>query len=177
MIASAHRLIILSDLWGSFQLNWLDEYLHRTKIYRQVQFYDCHELGAIDAAKMEEGALHQQFIAGGIDRAVIQLCELEKDACDVLAFSIGGTIAWKAALRGLKVSRLLAVSATRLRYESERPGCHVNLIYGALDQYQPSRDWFLKMKLKAIIRGGFGHELYRDPLVAKEIMDMIIHKK
>ena len=54
----------------------------------------------------------------GIEIAVQTLLNKEKGEIKILAFSVGGTIAWKAALKGLKVSDLVAVSSNRLRYEN-----------------------------------------------------------
>ena len=70
---------------------------------------------------------------------------------DILGFSIGGYIAWKAALEGLKVRNLTAVSATRLRFETTKPDCKIALIYGEHDTFQPSIDWYNRIELDKII--------------------------
>jgi len=131
------RLILLSDLYGDLK----------------------NDLDTISYKKEE---LHTQFINYGINTAVEKLIALEPNEIDVLAFSIGGAIVWKAALKGLRINKMLAISATRLRHELSKPSCEINLIYGEQDSFKPSREWFEKMNIDYNIIKGFGHEVYRD---------------
>lgn len=94
------KLIILSDLWGSKNSNWVNYYSEILKEHFEIQFYDCCELGGIDNKGSNQGLIHQQFIQFEIDKAVTKLIKTEQDSLSVLAFSIGGTIAWKATLKG-----------------------------------------------------------------------------
>ncbi|MFT7453233.1 MAG: hypothetical protein ACI9VN_003971 [Patescibacteria group bacterium] len=84
------------------------------------------------------------------------------DQVDVLAFSVGATIAWKAMLAGLKVDRFYGVSGTRLRYETEKPDAVIELLYGESDLYKPKEDWFKQLNIRAYILKEAGHELYKE---------------
>jgi len=95
---------------------------------------------------------------------------------DVLAFSIGGTITWKAALKGLRVKSMYAVSATRLRYELNKPTCDINLIYGEEDFFKPSIGWFEKMNLSYSILNNVGHDLYSHKCFSLEVCNEIKQK-
>jgi len=93
---------------------------------------------------------------------------------NILGFSIGGYIAWKAALEGLKISNLIAVSATRLRFETIKPDCNIVLIYGAYDSFQPSIDWYNRLELDKIIYADENHDLYTKPENARRISDLTL---
>jgi len=156
------RLIILSDLWGASKNDWIDYYFNSLESNFDITYYDCCELGAVDKTIVVKEELHEQFVNYGITTAVKKLIALEPNEIDVLAFSIGGTIAWKAALRGLKINKMYAISATRLRHELNKPACEINLIYGEYDPFKPSIKWFKKMGVDYSIIKSFGHETYRD---------------
>ena len=65
----------------------------------------------------------------------------------ILAFSMGGSIAWEAGLKGMDIGRLYAVSSTRLRLQTEKPACQLQLFYGSDDPFQPDASWFETLKL------------------------------
>lgn len=156
------RLIILSDLWGIEKSEWINYYVKILEIKFEIQFYDCCELGKLNKSVYEESNLHNQFVNGGIEIAVKKLLELETKRIDVLAFSIGGVIAWKAQLNGLKINNFYSISSTRLRYEKEKPNCIINLYFGDKDSYKPTSNWFNKMELKPKIFANKKHELYTE---------------
>ncbi|MEM6700223.1 MAG: alpha/beta hydrolase [Bacteroidota bacterium] len=156
------RLLLLSDLWGREKADWTTTYLKELSPYFECQYYDCCELGRVDKSVYEQERLHQQFVNGGIERAVRNLLDLEKKEVFILAFSIGGTIAWKAALKGLPIKQLWAISATRLRHEPERPSIPIHLIYGAKDDFRPSLNWLERMNVSYEIVAEQGHNLYYD---------------
>lgn len=167
------RLIILSDLWGNQKAHWVEAYIQGLKQYFEIQLYDCCELGDIDFSNCTEEALHKQFIQGGIERAVQKLGLLEKEQVAILAFSMGGTIAWKYALASSKVEKLYCVSSTRLRYEADKPKAAVQLWFGERDAYTPSSKWFDAMQVPYEIVEDQGHELYKEmefiQMLTKEI--------
>lgn len=156
------RLIILSDLFGFSNCVWIEKYVKHFSKSFEVQLYDSCELAEIYTVDQTQEVFHQKFVSEGIDKAVTKLLELEKGFVHVLAFSIGGTIAWKANLKGLKVRTLLAVSSTRLRKEFKRPTCNVKLIFGSDDEYIPSSEWFEKMQIEKDILEDRGHDVYKD---------------
>ena len=116
-----------------------------------------------------EKNLHDAFINGGIDTAVAHLIQREKEPCHYLAFSTGGTIAWKANLKGLPMKSLYNVSATRIRQENKKLSIPISLVYGEKDANRPSDDWFKKLSLDKELISEFGHELYSDEKVIKKV--------
>jgi pimeloyl-ACP methyl ester carboxylesterase len=102
---------------------------------------------------------------------------LEKNKIDILAFSIGGTIAWKAILKGLKVERLFAVSSTRLRYETEVPDCEIKLYFGEKDNWKPDEYWFEKHQITPEIIKNKSHQMYLEKDFIHLICDAIFKSK
>nr|WP_315251808.1 alpha/beta hydrolase [uncultured Flavobacterium sp.] len=156
------RLVILSDLWGKEKSEWVSDYVELLKDKFEIKYCDCCELGEIDKTSYTEESLYSQFINGGIKKAVENLLKIEKNQIDVLAFSIGGTIAWKASMKGLNVRNLFAVSSTRLRHENEIPNGAIKLYYGENDCNKPSNDWFEKHSIDFEIIKNKEHDFYTD---------------
>ncbi|WP_348824336.1 alpha/beta hydrolase [Flavobacterium aestuarii] len=168
------RLIILSDLWGKEKSDWVSIYIELLEEKFEIQYYDCCELAEIDKTEYFEENLHSQFINGGIEKAIANLLKKEKDQVVVLAFSIGGTIAWKTALEGLNIRSFFAVSSTRLRYENETPTGRIKLYYGENDRNKPNNDWFQKHSIALEIIKKKGHSFYTDKYFAIEICNEIL---
>jgi hypothetical protein len=156
------KLIILSDLWGIEKSAWINDYTEILDSNFEIHYYDCCNLGQVDKSECQESNLHNQFVNGGIEAATKRLLELEKKRIDVLAFSIGGVIAWKAQLNGLKINTLYSISSTRLRYEKEKPKCNLSLYFGDKDHYKPTPEWFDSMELKPKIFKNKEHKLYTE---------------
>ena len=167
------RLIILSDLWGIEKSEWVNDYAEILDSNFEIQFYDCCDLGQVDKSEYEESKLHNQFVNGGIEIATKRLLELEGKRTDVLAFSIGGVVAWKAQLNGLKINNLYSISSTRLRYEKEKPSCNLRLYFGEKDNYKPASDWFDSFELKPKIFKDKEHKLYAEIDCIREICNEI----
>jgi dienelactone hydrolase len=168
------RLIILSDLWGKQQSDWINHYVQRLEHQYDIQFYDCCELGDIDITNYTQEALHRQFVEGGIDRAVERLTQLETTELSILAFSIGGTIAWKYALKNSNVKALYCLSSTRLRYEMEKPKAFIKLWYGEQDAFKPSKAWSQSIKVDFEILQAKSHEMYHEKKTVESISREII---
>ena len=134
------KLIVLTDLWGTEKFDRFVNYQEQLKVATVIS--DSCKLANVDTEVYEELNLHQQFVSGGVAKTVAKLLEKEKNAVNILAFSIAGTIACKAILKGLKVNNWFAVSATRLRYETEKPNCNIHLFYGEEDAFKPNKKGF-----------------------------------
>jgi pimeloyl-ACP methyl ester carboxylesterase len=160
------KLLILSDLWGFDDTPWIANYEDVLSLDFQIIRYDLCELAGIDKTHLTEKELHTQFIDYGITNAIIKLLELEKEKVTVLAFSMGGTIAWKAALEGLKITKLYAVSSTRLRYELKRPNCDTQLVFGEKDPFIPKNIWFKKLNLEPEMIKNGQHDIYKKESIA-----------
>jgi len=167
-------LIIISDLWGTAKSNWIDLYLQNLSAEFDVEYMDARALADISLDSLDEHKIHSEFIDAGIDKAVESVLKINSNKLTVLAFSIGGTIAWKAALKGLKVDSLYLISSTRLRHETKKPNCRIHMMYGEYDTYKPEAKWFEKLNLdyEAIKEGE--HEIYTSENIAKQISDRII---
>ncbi|MRX66645.1 hypothetical protein SAMN06265349_102553 [Flavobacterium resistens] len=155
------RLLLLSDLFGG-NPEWIEYYIQILEPKFEIQYYDVLQLADIDSSNLLETDIHNQFLNGGIEKAVDNLLASEKSEVAVLAFSIGGTIAWKASLKGLKITKLIAISSTRLRFETEVPNCETKLYFGEQDLNSPSSEWFSKLKIEKHILENQKHQLYLD---------------
>lgn len=168
------RLIVLSDLWGKGKSEWLVNYTKILCHNFKIVYYDCCELGELNISNYRDENLHHQFLNGGIEKAVEKLIELEKEAVNILAFSVGGTIAWKFGLKSERLNSLICVSSTRLRYEVDKPEADIALFFGSEDLNKPKKEWFDKMLIDPIIVSDTNHECYRDARLAKKICDLIL---
>lgn len=167
-------LLILSDLWGTHHLDWLDKYTRPLSKYFEIKYYDCRLLGNIPLNVLEEKSLHNHFINGGITIAVENLLQLENKCDFILGFSIGGTIAWKACLKGLKTNYFFAVSSTRLRLETHKPLTEIKLFYGANDKHIPNEQWFNNMNIPNHIYPDQTHNFYRIDEIAHMVCTELI---
>lgn len=168
------KLLILSDLWGKEKSSWVANYINLLQQKITVIFYDCCELGEINKKEYSEENLHKQFVSGGIETAVQNLLISEKDDVFILAFSIGGTIAWKSTLLGLKTKALFAISATRLRVETEKPATNLSLFYGRNDIFKPDDNWFAALKINKTLFENENHNFYEKPEYATKIAKHIL---
>jgi pimeloyl-ACP methyl ester carboxylesterase len=170
----AERLVVLSDMWGVKKGLWITSYLGYLQQYYDIVFYDVQQLAHIDLTVKCSENLHEAFVNGGIDTAVAHLMRKEKQASHYLAFSTGGTIAWKANLKGLPMKSLYTVSATRIREEKAKPECKTTLVYGGNDAYMPKEQWAQKVGAEFEIIPNFGHELYSDEkIITKVCQDLL----
>ena len=168
------RIVLLSDLWGKEKSGWISYYSTILEEYFDIQYYDCCELGDIDKSNYSMRKLYNQFVNGGIARAVESILQKEKGFITVLGFSIGGFIAWKAALSGLKVQSLFAISSTGLRHETLKPSGIIELFYGEKDTYRPNDSWFQNLDVKENLYKNEGHELYTKKEMAEDICSIIL---
>ena len=101
------------------------------------------------------------------------LISIEKEKVNVLAFSIGGTIAWKFGIRSDKIDSLICVSATRLRNETIRPKGKITLYFGENDRCIPQVEWFDSMAINYDILHDKEHQFYREHEIAEQISSQI----
>lgn len=167
-------LIILSDLWGEKQSDWIKYYTKYLKKNFEITYYDCCELGALNQEDYTERSLHHQFVNGGIEDAIANLILKEKRAINILAFSIGGFIGWKASLLGLHTQSIFAVSTTRLRLEFEKPNCKIELFYGENDPNKPEDNWFEQLNIRKQIIPNEKHNFYQNKEFARWLSNKII---
>lgn len=157
---SKPRLLLLSDLFGG-NPEWIQYYIKILESKYDIRYYNVLKLAHIDSSNNEK-EIHNQFVNGGIEKAVNSLLNFEKEEVIILGFSIGGTIAWKASLKGLKTKQLIAVSSTRLRFETEVPDCEIRLYFGDRDLNVPNHSWFWDLKISNQIIENQDHLLYQE---------------
>jgi pimeloyl-ACP methyl ester carboxylesterase len=165
----AEKLVILSDMWGVKKGLWITSYFGYLQQYYNIEFYDCQQLGHVDVTVNTEENIHDAFVNGGIDTAVAHLLKKETQPAHYLAFSTGGTIAWKAGLKGLPMKSLTAISPTRIRFEKKSPACAMDIVFGENDSFQPDAAWAKQMAIKMEVVPNFGHQLYSDDKIIGEI--------
>jgi len=172
----AERLLVISDMWGVKKGLWITSYLGYLQQFYDIQFYDCQQLGNIDELVNSKENLHRAFVDGGIETAVAHLMKKETEACHVLAFGTGATIAWKAGIMGFQMKSLTAISPTRIRFEKERPNCAIDLTYGEYDSFKPDMFWAKQVGVEMNIVPKFGHELYSDEKVIVDVCKRLLKK-
>jgi hypothetical protein len=168
------NLLLLTDLWGYRQASWQQHYIERLSNAFDITVLDATALAEIDLPESaDEAALHQAFIAGGIEMAVRNLVRQAPPTDAIIGCSIGGLIAWKACLAGLPCPHLIAISSTRLRYEHQRPDINMELYFGENDAFRPSSEWFSQMGIPHNLMHGQGHEVYKSPEMATLVSNIL----
>ena len=64
------RLILISDLWGSKNSEWISSYTSILNQHFDVFFYSSTELAEINIFNLAQEKIHQKFIEAGIEKAV-----------------------------------------------------------------------------------------------------------
>ena len=154
-------------MWGALNDAWKHYYLDALTPYFELIWLDARVLADIDPTITDQEGLHQAFTAGGIEQAVEKLIEARYATTHLLAFSVGGVIAWRYALRIQGVQSLTAVSATRLRKEFEVPECDIKLYFGAEDQFRPDQAWAESKPIECVVVPKKKHPCYRETEVAQ----------
>lgn len=170
------RLIILSDLWGIKNADWIYKYEKQLRPYFDVKVYDTCELAGIDVENLSKEDIHNAFVSYGIDKAVDSLINLEFEKINLLAFSIGGFIAWETSLKGVNVNIFYAISSTRLRIQKSKPLCNLQLYFGENDVNIPDIHWFNSLDIIPNIIINKDHNLYKEDIFIDELCTQIINK-
>ena len=104
-----------------------------------------------------------------IDIAVAHLLRKENSQAHYLGFSAGGTIAWKAGLKGLPMKSLYVVSAAGVGFEKALPSARVKAIFGGNDKARPDAQWCRQLGISPQVIEDFGHGMYTDEKIIKKI--------
>ncbi|MCJ7467421.1 MAG: hypothetical protein MUO53_12100 [Maribacter sp.] len=165
----ADRLVILSDMWGIKKGMWITSYLGYLQQYYKIEFYDMMQLANIDPVHYTEEKICAEFMHSGIDTAVAHLLKKESEPSHYLTFCVGGTVAWKAALKGLPIKSLYAVSPGWLQFENEKPNIPMTLLYGEQQPTIPGRNWTHKVGAEIEVVPNFGATLYSDEKIIRKV--------
>ncbi len=172
----AEKLVVISDMWGVKKGMWITSYFGYLQQYFDIVFHDAQQLGNVDVTVSNQENIHSAFVNGGIDTAVAHLLKKETEPSHYLAFSTGGTITWKAALKGLPMKSLTTISPTRVRFEEGKPNVPLRLIFGECDEFKPGLKWANTVDAKLEIIPGFGHDLYSDEKVISDVCLGLLQK-
>ncbi len=173
----AERLVILSDMWGSKKGLWITSYLGYLQSYFDIVFYDCRELAYLDVKFNTRENIYDAFVNGGLNTAVGQLLKKEIEPSHYLTFCAGGTIAWEAALKGLPIKSLYAISPLNLHIAKQKPDIAVNLLYGEFQQHIPESEWGSVKGITLEKMPKFGHDLYSDEKIIKKVCLDLLESK
>lgn len=165
----AERLVIISDMMGSRQGLWIASYLGYLQQYFDIVYYDSQELAGLDLIVKTRENMCQALLEGGYQTGVNQLLVREKTSSHYLTFCAGGTLVWKAALAGLPMKSLYAISPLWLEREAQKPGCSVQLMYGQHHQERPSEEWAMNLQVPMKVVENFGRDLYTDEKIIKKV--------
>jgi len=168
----AVEINIISDLWGSRKSNWLAHFRELLSPRYKINYIDAGTLADIDMEPYTQERLHEQFVEFGIIRAAEKLLENNNNPKIYIGTSVGGIIAWKAGLKGLKIDKLITISATRLRYETKKPDCPIYNYFGQADPHKPEMKWMntIGQETSKIIQGG--HDIYKNK---EALLDIFTH--
>jgi len=165
------RLVIVSDMWGCKKGLWITSYLGYLQSYFDITFYDSRELANLDVRLNTAEKLHKAFDEDGLDTAATQLLktEKEKEPGHYLAFCAGATTTWKAALEGLPIKSLYAISPFNLDGSMQKPDIPVHLLYGENHKLLFDEKRFSEAGLTLETVPKFGHELYTDEKIIRKV--------
>ncbi len=156
-------------MWGEQDSEWFSMWKAMITDKTRLTFYDSSKLGRVILKQRSPDQIHNQFVTFGIDHAVKALLAAEHNAKICIGCSVGGVIAWRAALQGLRIDKLITISSTRLRYEVETPLCQVENYFGEHDPYKPNTAWLSTIgKVTSTLIPG-GHDIYAQQAVISKI--------
>ncbi len=172
----AEKLTIISDMWGSKQGLWITSYLGYLQQYYSIEYYDSKQLANIDLMVNTRSNIEKAFLDGGIQRAADHLVSRSKESAHYLAFGVGGSIAWQAALKGLPAKSLYLVSSSFLHREKDRPSVPITVLCGGRDENILCEKWGEEMGVRMETIKKFGHSLYSDEIVIQKICLDLLRK-
>ena len=165
----AERLVVLSDIWGAKKGMWITSYLGYLQQYFEIVYYDSQQLADLDLVNFTPEGVMEALDQGGMDTAIAQLLIKETVPSHYLSFCCGGLIGWKAALKGVPMKSLYAVSPLNIQSENERPDIPVTLLYGEYQEDRPSQEWADHMQVPIEVVPNFGRELYTDEKIIGKV--------
>lgn len=161
-------------MWGTKRGLWITSYLGYLQQYFDIVYHDSQALAQLEGVVKTQENLCEAFVKGGYEKAVSALLQAEQTPSHYLTFCAGGTIAWNAALRGLPMKSLYAVSPLWMHQQEETPDCPVQLVYGELMDHRPSQAWAEDLGVRMEVVPRFGKQLYSDEkIIQKVCLDLL----
>lgn len=165
----AERLVVLSDMWGARKGLWITSYLGYLQQYFDIVYYDSQQLADLEVVVHTRENLCKAFFDGGRETAIAQILRKETEPSHYLTFCAGGTIGWEAALKGLPMKSLYAVSPINLHLQDQKPDCPVNLLFGEYQEDKPDEAWAKELGVTMNVVPQFGNELYSDEKIIQKV--------
>jgi len=103
-----------------------------------------------------------------------KLIKLETQRIKILAFSIGGTIAWKYGLKSANIDSLICISSTRHRKETEKPKRELELYFSENDEFKPKKEWLGNMMFNYNSITGKDHHFYIEPEFTTQLSETLL---
>ncbi|MCH2228809.1 MAG: hypothetical protein MK105_00595 [Crocinitomicaceae bacterium] len=169
------RIAIISDLWGFKNDQYINTYVKKLYNHFDLDLVDAQVLADINPSNSEQ-ELHAQFIDSGINIAAERLVKSRIRFDAIVGFSVGGTIGWKAIQSGANIDSLFAISATRLRKETNALTKETKLFYGQKEEFGPDTNWFEKLKIDHEIIQNEGHQVYKSESFMNNFCEELIDK-
>ena len=167
-------------MWGAKRGLWITSYLGYLQQYFEIVYYDSQELADIDVPIRTEENVCNAFVQGGYKTAVTQLLSRESEPSHYLTFCAGGTIAWRAALMGLPMKSLYAISPLWMHRQDQQPDAEVKLLFGEFQEHRPSPQWAAELGIPMEVVPKFGRTLYSDEKIIRkvclELLESVAHK-
>lgn len=166
------KLLILSDIHGFSHCEWIDRYCTELQSKFEITLLDSLLLADIDYLQFTPDEIHEKMIKGGIKTAVDNLTKNYDLGPNLIGFSIGGTIIWKAMLGKASTTKMICVSSTRLRFEVATPHCPVFTLFGNQDKLRPDANWYNEKNLQRKTLQG-DHDFYKtESGIAETIVEL-----
>jgi hypothetical protein len=165
----AERLVVLSDMWGAKKGLWITSYLGYLQQYFEIVYYDSQELANLEVTVRTPENVCKAFVEGGYSTAIAHLLSRETQPSHYLTFCAGGTIAWSAALQGLPMKSLYAVSPLWLHRYANSPEAPAKLLFGEYQENKPAQAWAQQLGVDMEVMPNFGRELYSDEKIIGKI--------
>ncbi len=171
------EIIIISDLWGAKKSDWVSLLSNLLSPYYDITFYDSCMLDEVNINPYEERHIHGQFVKYGIKKACENLLIKETRPKIYIGCSVGGVIAWKAALLGLPIEKLITISSSRLRKEKKKPSCPIRMYFGVTDPYIPNMEWINSIGKDHVQILSGDHNIYKESNTITQIVDELTYLK
>lgn len=164
------KAIIVSDIYGAhgrpqhYMAGWASQLERRGYEVGKVHLNDLYPDAYLNSPFSKE-LTHERFINGGIDEAVVQLLNvLSKRPVELLlGFSLGGYLACLARPFLKSTTKIICISATRLRHCEGLIGqSDVQAVFGEDDPYRPMHALHLGGGCHEYLIPGASHEVYLD---------------
>ena len=176
----SQRLVMVSDVSGSRQDNWITTYLAALHPHFEITYYDLQELGKVSLKQVRSAFMREAFEKEGWALAQRNFIEEERATGGqdtiYLGFGLGSKLIWNSVSEELPAKSLWMVSSPELG-----PVDHVGLIpsyfyFGGQD-HSAQRAVLSENSERLSIVPHFGSSMYMDEEIATGICQDLIESE